>query len=107
MTAKAAEVHRDPQGPGTTRSCTEVVTALQSALAKVVVGDPRVEGVRWALATWIRSAMLARLSLRRGRTGGRSLGFTVMYADRERGAFVPLLLLCTPRARGPCTRRRP
>ena len=78
----------------------EVVTALQAALGKVTVGDPRLEGVRMGPLASIdqRREVLARVAELRGEAelvAGDLDGFSVTGADRERGAFVPpLLLLC-------------
>jgi oxepin-CoA hydrolase/3-oxo-5,6-dehydrosuberyl-CoA semialdehyde dehydrogenase len=78
----------------------EVVTALQAALAKTVVGDPRTEGVRMGpLASLAqREEVLARVSELRRETelvAGDPARFEVSGADRERGAFLPpMLLLC-------------
>ncbi len=83
----------------------EVVTALQGALAKVIVGDPRVEGVRMGPLASIdqRHEVLARVSELRAEAelvAGSLDDFAVTGADRERGAFVPpLLLLCNSPAR--------
>ncbi len=83
----------------------EVVTALQGALAKVVVGDPRLEGVRMGPLASIdqRHEVLARVSELRAEAElvhGSLEDFAVTGADRERGAFVPpLLLLCNSPAR--------
>ena len=77
-----------------------VVTALQSALGKIVIGDPRVEGVRMGpLASMEQKhEVLARVAdLRREAdlVAGNLDTFAVTGADRERGAFLPpLLLLC-------------
>ena len=78
----------------------DVVTALQALLAKTIVGDPRTEGVRMGpLASLAqREEVLARVTeLRRESelVAGDPARFEVSGADRERGAFVPpLLLLC-------------
>jgi len=78
----------------------EVVAALGAALDKVVVGDPRADGVRMGpLASRDqRREVLARIDeLRREAelVSGDLEGFTPLGADRERGAFVPpVLLLC-------------
>ena len=77
----------------------EVVMALQAQLAKTVVGDPRTEGVRMGpLASLAqREEVLARVAeLRRESelVAGDPARFEVT-GDRERGAFLPpLLLLC-------------
>ena len=78
----------------------EVVTALQALLAKTIVGDPRSEGVRMGpLASLAqREEVLSRVAeLRRESelVAGDPARFEVSGADRERGAFLPpLLLLC-------------
>jgi oxepin-CoA hydrolase / 3-oxo-5,6-dehydrosuberyl-CoA semialdehyde dehydrogenase len=78
----------------------EVVRALQAALAGIVVGDPRAAGVRMGPLASLdqRSEVLGRLAeLRREAelVAGDPEHFAVTGADRERGAFVPpLLLLC-------------
>jgi oxepin-CoA hydrolase / 3-oxo-5,6-dehydrosuberyl-CoA semialdehyde dehydrogenase len=76
----------------------EVVAALGAALGKVVVGDPRMEGVRMGpLASRDqRREVLARIAdLRREAelVSGDPEGFVPSGADRERGAFVPPVLL--------------
>lgn len=83
----------------------EVVAALQTALSKVVVGDPRIEGVRMGpLASRDqRREVLARIDeLRREAelVTGDLEGFRPAGAERERGAFVPpVLLRCREPAR--------
>jgi len=78
----------------------DVVAALQATLAKVVVGDPRADGVRMGPLASLdqRNEVLARLGELRGEADlvfGDPERFEVTGADRERGAFVPpLLLLC-------------
>ena len=83
----------------------DVVAALQAALQKIVVGDPRAEGVRMGplVSQEQRSEVLARvLELRKEAdlVAGDPAKFEITGADPERGAFVPpLLLLCRdPRA---------
>src|ERR1700675_438171 len=72
----------------------------QTALSKIVVGDPRAEGVRMGplVSQEQRTDVLARLGeLRREAelVSGNASDFHIKDADRERGAFVPpLLLLC-------------
>jgi len=79
----------------------DVVAALQAALAQTVVGDPRVEGVRMGpLASLAqRAEVVARVAeLRRESelVAGDPERFAVSGADRERGAFLPpMLLLCS------------
>jgi oxepin-CoA hydrolase/3-oxo-5,6-dehydrosuberyl-CoA semialdehyde dehydrogenase len=78
----------------------EVVAALQSALGKVVLGDPRAEGVRMGpLASLAQKrevlARVAELRTESELVVGSLDTFAVTGADRERGAFLPpLLLLC-------------
>jgi oxepin-CoA hydrolase/3-oxo-5,6-dehydrosuberyl-CoA semialdehyde dehydrogenase len=80
--------------------CDDVLGALQAALRTVVVGDPRAEGVRMGPLVSLeqRADVLASLGeLRRESdlVSGRLEDFEVRGADRERGAFVPpVLLLC-------------
>jgi oxepin-CoA hydrolase/3-oxo-5,6-dehydrosuberyl-CoA semialdehyde dehydrogenase len=77
-----------------------VVEALRAALAEVVVGDPRAEGVRMGPLVNLaqRDEVCARLSeLEREseRVAGDTERFDLRGADRRRGAFLPpLLLLC-------------
>jgi oxepin-CoA hydrolase/3-oxo-5,6-dehydrosuberyl-CoA semialdehyde dehydrogenase len=78
----------------------EVVEALQAALHKVVVGDPRADGVQMGPLVSLdqRTGVLARVAELRRETdlvSGDLDQFALKDADRERGAFVPpLLLLC-------------
>ena len=78
----------------------EVVTALQGALGRIVMGDPRLEGVRMGPLASIdqQGEVLQRVAELRGEAelvSGNPDDFSVMGADRARGAFVPpLLLLC-------------
>ena len=78
----------------------DVVAALQMALQKITVGDPRVEGVRMGPLVSMpqRADVLARVAELRHETtiaSGSVDHFEIAHADRERGAFVgPLLLLC-------------
>ena len=77
-----------------------VVGALQAALQKIIVGDPRAEGVRMGplVNQEQRTDVLERVAElhREAEIVSGELGrFDVKDADRERGAFVPpLLLLC-------------
>jgi oxepin-CoA hydrolase/3-oxo-5,6-dehydrosuberyl-CoA semialdehyde dehydrogenase len=77
----------------------DVVTALQARLARTVVGDPRIEGVRMGpLASLAqREEVLSRVAELRRETElvcGDVEDFTVQ-GDRVRGAFLPpILLLC-------------
>lgn len=78
----------------------EVITALQGTIGKVVLGDPRAEGVRMGPLASLgqKREVLARVAELRKEAElvvGNLDEFTVTGADRERGAFVPpLLLLC-------------
>jgi oxepin-CoA hydrolase/3-oxo-5,6-dehydrosuberyl-CoA semialdehyde dehydrogenase len=83
----------------------DVVAALQAALQKIVIGDPRVEGVRMGplVSQEQRTDVMERveqLHREAEMVCGDLANFAVTGADRERGAFVPpLLLLCDdPRA---------
>ena len=76
----------------------DVIAALQAALQKVVVGDPRLEGVRMGplVSQEQRRDVLARVTELRGEAdliAGNLEQFEVKGADRARGAFVPPLLL--------------
>jgi oxepin-CoA hydrolase / 3-oxo-5,6-dehydrosuberyl-CoA semialdehyde dehydrogenase len=76
----------------------DVVAALQTALQKIVVGDPRVEGVRMGplVSQEQRTDVLARVAELRHEAdlvAGNLDQFEVQGADRARGAFVPPLLL--------------
>ena len=76
----------------------EVVAALQGALSRIVVGDPRMDGVRMGplVSQEQRSEVLARIGELRGEAelvAGNLEHFAVQGADRARGAFVPPLLL--------------
>jgi oxepin-CoA hydrolase/3-oxo-5,6-dehydrosuberyl-CoA semialdehyde dehydrogenase len=84
-----------------------VVGALQTALQKIVVGDPRADGVRMGplVSQEQRIDVLARVAeLRREAelVAGSLDHFEVSGADAERGAFVPPLLLL---ARSPASAR--
>ncbi len=78
----------------------DVVEALQAELAKVVVGDPRAEGVGMGpLASLAqRDEVVARIAELRQEAelaSGDPVGFEVRGGDRARGAFLPpILLLC-------------
>jgi oxepin-CoA hydrolase / 3-oxo-5,6-dehydrosuberyl-CoA semialdehyde dehydrogenase len=78
----------------------DAVAALQATLAKIVVGDPRSEGVRMGPLVSLeqRTDVLARVvDLRREAelVSGDPDRFDIQHGDPERGAFVPpLLLLC-------------
>jgi oxepin-CoA hydrolase/3-oxo-5,6-dehydrosuberyl-CoA semialdehyde dehydrogenase len=76
----------------------DVVSALQTALQKIVVGDPRLQGVRMGplVSQEQRTDVLARLaelSREADVVAGSLDRFEVQGADRARGAFVPPLLL--------------
>jgi oxepin-CoA hydrolase/3-oxo-5,6-dehydrosuberyl-CoA semialdehyde dehydrogenase len=80
--------------------CGDVVAALQAALRKIVVGDPRAEGVRMGplVSQEQRTDVLARVAeLRREAdlVSGDMESFVISGGDAKRGAFVPpMLLLC-------------
>jgi len=76
----------------------DVVSALQTALRKIVVGDPRLQGVSMGplVSQEQRDDVLARLAELGRETdvvAGSMDHFEVQGADRARGAFVPPLLL--------------
>jgi oxepin-CoA hydrolase/3-oxo-5,6-dehydrosuberyl-CoA semialdehyde dehydrogenase len=76
----------------------DVVAALQAQLAKVVVGDPRLEKVRMGPLVSLaqRREVLKQVELLRQEARlvmGDPQQFEPLGADRERGAFVPPLLL--------------
>src|ERR1700728_1886692 len=80
----------------------DVVAALQAALQKIVVGDPRAEGVRMGplVSQEQRIDVLARVAELRSEAdvvAGNLDRFEVQGADRARGAFVPPLLRLLPR----------
>jgi oxepin-CoA hydrolase/3-oxo-5,6-dehydrosuberyl-CoA semialdehyde dehydrogenase len=84
------------------RSLDAVIEALRSRLARTVVGDPAREGVRMGPLVSLaqrsevrgRVAELARAS---ELVSGDPEDFEVAGADRERGAFLPPLLLHCPK----------
>jgi len=84
----------------------EVVSALQAALAKIVVGDPRLENVRMGPLASLsqRREVLQQVELLKQEAqlvAGDPQKFETAGADREKGAFVPpLLLLCSKPAAG-------
>lgn len=76
----------------------DVIGALQTALQRIVIGDPRAEGVRMGplVSQEQRSDVLARVAELRAEAdlvAGNVDRFEVTGADRGRGAFVPPLLL--------------
>ena len=76
----------------------EVLAALEAALSKIIVGDPRAQGVRMGplVSQEQRSEVLARVAELRSETEpvvGNVEHFAVRGADRARGAFLPPLLL--------------
>jgi oxepin-CoA hydrolase/3-oxo-5,6-dehydrosuberyl-CoA semialdehyde dehydrogenase len=76
----------------------DVVCALQTALGKIIIGNPRDEGVRMGPLVSLeqRSQVLARVAELRDEAdlvAGDLERFEVQGADRTRGAFVPPLLL--------------
>jgi oxepin-CoA hydrolase / 3-oxo-5,6-dehydrosuberyl-CoA semialdehyde dehydrogenase len=78
----------------------DVVAALQAALSKIVVGNPRVEGVRMGPLVSLeqRADVLARVAELRREADlvvGDPAAVDLIDTPPERGAFVtPLLLLC-------------
>ena len=78
----------------------DAIAALQTALGEVVVGDPRADGVRMGPLVSLaqRADVLAHLAELRREADlvvGNPQAFEIKGADRERGAFLPpLLLLC-------------
>jgi oxepin-CoA hydrolase / 3-oxo-5,6-dehydrosuberyl-CoA semialdehyde dehydrogenase len=75
-----------------------VVDALQTALQKIIVGDPRVDGVGMGplVSQEQRTEVLARVAELRCEAdvvAGNLDHFVLNGADRARGAFVPPLLL--------------
>src|SRR5467141_3498584 len=76
----------------------DVIAAMQAALQKIVVGDPRLDGVRMGplVSQEQRRDVLARVAELRGEAdlvAGNLEQFELKGADRTRGAFVPPLLL--------------
>jgi len=76
----------------------DVVAALQAALQRITVGDPRADGVRMGplVSQEQRTDVLRRVAELRTEAdlvAGNLDHFEVLGADRERGAFVPPLLL--------------
>ena len=89
------------------RAVGEVVSALQRALGKIVVGDPRLADVRMGpLASVDQQAEVRQrvdeLRAEAELVSGNPDEFTVTGAERTRGAFMPpLLLLCNSPGRAP------
>jgi len=87
------------------RAVGEVVSALQRALGKIVVGDPRLADVRMGPLASIdqQAEVRQRVAELRGEAElvyGNPDDFAVTGAERTRGAFMPpLLLLCNSPAR--------
>jgi oxepin-CoA hydrolase/3-oxo-5,6-dehydrosuberyl-CoA semialdehyde dehydrogenase len=76
----------------------EAVAALQAALFKIVVGDPRAEGVRMGPLVSLEQRTDVLKSVAQLRREARVVAgdldrFDIKDADRDRGAFVPPLLL--------------
>ena len=101
MTAKAGQKCTAIRRIFVPRALTQAaVSALQTALAKVVVGDPRTEGVRMGPLASLeqRREVLARLAELRAEAqlvAGDPQVAVFAAEDSGRGAFVPpLLLLC-------------
>jgi len=89
----------------------DVVGALQAAMRKIVVGDPRAEGVRMGPLVSLeqRTEVLKQVESLRGETElveGDYTKFEVKSADAQRGAFVPpLLLVCREPAKARAIQR--
>ncbi|MGH8131253.1 MAG: phenylacetic acid degradation bifunctional protein PaaZ [Steroidobacteraceae bacterium] len=83
----------------------EVVAALQAKLAEIVVGDPRVDGVRMGPVASLAQrdevrARVAELGRESELVSGDPERFEVKGGDRERGAFLPpILLVCRDAAK--------
>jgi oxepin-CoA hydrolase/3-oxo-5,6-dehydrosuberyl-CoA semialdehyde dehydrogenase len=79
----------------------DVVAALQAALARIVVGDPRLESVRMGPLASLDQRhevlqQVEKLKQEAKLVAGDPHKFETAGADREKGAFVPpLLLLCS------------
>ena len=76
----------------------DVIAALEAALGKIVVGDPRAEGVRMGplVSRDQRREVISRIEELRREADlitGDFVAFQPAGADRERGAFVPPVLL--------------
>lgn len=80
-------------------ACTDnVIAALTAALQGIIVGDPRAEGARMGplVSQEQRTEVLARVTQLRAETdlvSGDPDRFEIRGGDRQRGAFVPPLLL--------------
>jgi oxepin-CoA hydrolase / 3-oxo-5,6-dehydrosuberyl-CoA semialdehyde dehydrogenase len=78
----------------------DVVAALRTALGRITVGNPRIDGVRMGPLVSLDqrkdvSNRVAELRTDAELVAGSLERFELLEADRERGAFVPpLLLLC-------------
>jgi oxepin-CoA hydrolase / 3-oxo-5,6-dehydrosuberyl-CoA semialdehyde dehydrogenase len=78
--------------------CADAVGALQSALAKVIVGDPRLEAVRMGPLAGLSQRQevlgrVARLHQEARIVSGDVQRFEVQGADRTTGAFMPPVLM--------------
>jgi len=99
MTAKAGQKCTAIRKAIVPESCIEpVAAALRSALSEVSVGDPRAEGVRMGplASREQRREVLSRIDELRREADvvfGDVDGLRPVGADRERGAFVPPVLL--------------
>ncbi len=76
----------------------DVCGALAAALAKIVVGDPRAEGVRMGPLASLeqRREVLSRIGVLRAEADivhGDLDGYSVLGGDRTRGAFMPPVLM--------------
>jgi oxepin-CoA hydrolase/3-oxo-5,6-dehydrosuberyl-CoA semialdehyde dehydrogenase len=86
-------------------SAPDVVAALQAALAKVIVGDPRLEQVRMGPVASLAQrrevlGQLAKLEREAEVVHGNARQLEIAGADGERGAFIaPTLLYCRDSAR--------
>jgi oxepin-CoA hydrolase/3-oxo-5,6-dehydrosuberyl-CoA semialdehyde dehydrogenase len=101
MTVKAGQKCTAIRRAMVPAACLEdVLAALQAALSKVVVGDPRVADVRMGplVSHEQRDDVLAQVAKLRGEgelVAGDLDRFAIQGGDAKRGAFLPpLLLLC-------------
>jgi len=81
----------------------DVVAALRTALGKISVGNPRVEGVRMGPLVSLDQRMdvsnrVAELRNDAELVAGSLDRFELLDADRERGAFVPPLHASLPQS---------